>query len=204
VVNDRRVRRATVTTARPAGKFPRFLRETPQRSDIGGSSSTGMGAGGRARPLRPGSRDERRRHICAKGDERVKFGILALDYDGTIATENGLDPNVRTAIGEARAAGVVVILVTGRRLAYLRADAGDLRFVEAVKRADPAMLDGHLRRGDFSRWFADVFGDTPLASQIRDLEHRYRLSGVADVNDALVTLVEWRYLTENGQPRATP
>ena len=51
----------------------------------------------------------------------MKFSALALDYDGTIATDGVFDPTVREAVGEVRQRGVVVILVTGRRLPDLHA-----------------------------------------------------------------------------------
>lgn len=60
----------------------------------------------------------------------MTFGVLALDYDGTIAIDGALDPDVRAAIADVRAAGVVVVLVTGRILDDLRRVAGDLRFVD--------------------------------------------------------------------------
>jgi hydroxymethylpyrimidine pyrophosphatase-like HAD family hydrolase len=50
----------------------------------------------------------------------MKFGALALDYDGTIAIDDRLDATVRDAIGDVRRGGVAVILVTGRRLDDLR------------------------------------------------------------------------------------
>jgi hydroxymethylpyrimidine pyrophosphatase-like HAD family hydrolase len=62
----------------------------------------------------------------------MKFGVLALDYDGTVAREGILDPEVRIAIKEARARGIVVILVTGRILSDLKRVAGNLDFVDAV------------------------------------------------------------------------
>uniref|UniRef100_UPI0025BDB687 HAD family hydrolase n=1 Tax=Luteitalea sp. TaxID=2004800 RepID=UPI0025BDB687 len=70
----------------------------------------------------------------------MKFGVLALDYDGTIAIDGALDPEVRAAIAEVRAAGVVVVLVTGRILDDLRRVAGDLRFVDAVVAENGAVL----------------------------------------------------------------
>jgi hydroxymethylpyrimidine pyrophosphatase-like HAD family hydrolase len=62
----------------------------------------------------------------------VKLSVLALDYDGTIARGDALDPAVRTAIEAARATGITVVLVTGRRLDDLRRAAGDLRLVDGV------------------------------------------------------------------------
>ena len=36
----------------------------------------------------------------------MKFGVLALDYDGTVASEGVLHPDVKAAIGEARGRGL--------------------------------------------------------------------------------------------------
>jgi hydroxymethylpyrimidine pyrophosphatase-like HAD family hydrolase len=70
----------------------------------------------------------------------MKFEVLALDYDGTIARDGALDPDVKAAIGEARARGIVVVLVTGRILSDLRKVAGDLGFVDAVVAENGAVL----------------------------------------------------------------
>jgi hydroxymethylpyrimidine pyrophosphatase-like HAD family hydrolase len=70
----------------------------------------------------------------------VKFGVLALDYDGTIARDGVLSPDVKSAIAEARARDIVVIIVTGRILAELRSVAGDLNFVDAVVAENGAVV----------------------------------------------------------------
>jgi len=70
----------------------------------------------------------------------MKFGVLALDYDGTIARDGVLSPDVKTAIAEARARGIVVVIVTGRILSDLRSAAGDLNFVDAVVAENGAVL----------------------------------------------------------------
>ena len=70
----------------------------------------------------------------------MKFRVLALDYDGTIATDGVLSPDVKSAISEARARGVAVILVTGRILSDLRSVAGDLNFFDAVVAENGAVL----------------------------------------------------------------
>jgi len=70
----------------------------------------------------------------------MKFGVLALDYDGTIARDGVLDPDVKAAIVEARARGIVVAIVTGRILSELRQAAGDLEFVDAVVAENGAVL----------------------------------------------------------------
>jgi len=62
----------------------------------------------------------------------VKLSVLALDYDGTIATDGRLHPDVRAAITEVRAQGLVVVLVTGRLLSDLRVLVGDLRLFDAI------------------------------------------------------------------------
>ena len=70
----------------------------------------------------------------------MKFGVLALDYDGTIARDGVLEPDVKAAILEARARGIVTVLVTGRTLSDLRQAAGDLKFVDAVVAENCAVL----------------------------------------------------------------
>lgn len=88
----------------------------------------------------------------------MKFGVLALDYDGTIAQEGVLSPDVKAAIAEARARGIVVIIATGRILFDLQRAAGDLSFVNAVVAENGAVLEfpgsqtrfvGHLPPQDF-------------------------------------------------------
>jgi hydroxymethylpyrimidine pyrophosphatase-like HAD family hydrolase len=62
----------------------------------------------------------------------MKLKALALDYDGTIADEGHVAPEVRTAIAEARQRGLIVLVVTGRTLGDLRSAAGDLAFVDTI------------------------------------------------------------------------
>lgn len=62
----------------------------------------------------------------------MKFLVLALDFDGTIAQNDVLDPGVRQAIADLRSRGIIVILVTGRIIEDLRRVAGDLHFVDTV------------------------------------------------------------------------
>jgi hydroxymethylpyrimidine pyrophosphatase-like HAD family hydrolase len=70
----------------------------------------------------------------------MKLTALALDYDGTIATGDVLNPFVRHAIAVARATGITVLLVTGRSLDALRRVAGDLHFVDAVVAENGALV----------------------------------------------------------------
>jgi hydroxymethylpyrimidine pyrophosphatase-like HAD family hydrolase len=70
----------------------------------------------------------------------MRFSVLALDYDGTIAHEGVLDPEVRQAIREARAHSMTVVLVTGRILDHLRQVMGDLHLVDAVVAENGAVI----------------------------------------------------------------
>ena len=95
----------------------------------------------------------------------MKFRVLALDYDGTIAQKGQLDPDVKAAIIEARARGVVVVLVTGRILSELKKVAGDLSFLDAVVAENGAVLSflsGHSR----------LIGERPPAIFLEELGHR--------------------------------
>jgi hydroxymethylpyrimidine pyrophosphatase-like HAD family hydrolase len=70
----------------------------------------------------------------------VKLSVIALDYDGTIARGDVLEPAVRDAVAAARAGGILVLLVTGRILDALRRVAGDLRFVDGVVAENGAVV----------------------------------------------------------------
>jgi hydroxymethylpyrimidine pyrophosphatase-like HAD family hydrolase len=79
----------------------------------------------------------------------MKFGVLALDYDGTIARDGVLDPEVRSAIADVRQRGIAVVIVTGRILEELEQVAGDLHFVDAVVGENGAVMwfaNGHFRK----------------------------------------------------------
>lgn len=124
----------------------------------------------------------------------MKFGVLALDYDGTIACEGILSPEVKAAIAEARSRGIVVIIVTGRTLADLKQVAGNLEFLDSVVAENgavlsfpngqtrllghcppPAFLDALCRRGiQFQAGECVIEADAGMAPQIlaviRELE----------------------------------
>ncbi len=123
----------------------------------------------------------------------MKFGVLALDYDGTIAEHGRLDDDVRAALEEVRA---FVFTHAGRPCAP---PARTLRaFVEGIGSAPDRAVEGHARRGDFSSWIAEVFGDRPLAEEVRELERRYRRGEVVDIATALVEAVSMRYEVDAG------
>jgi hydroxymethylpyrimidine pyrophosphatase-like HAD family hydrolase len=70
----------------------------------------------------------------------MRIKTLALDYDGTIAENDTLAPEVRAAIGRAREAGLTVIIVTGRILGSLRRACGDLSFADAIVAENGAVV----------------------------------------------------------------
>ena len=70
----------------------------------------------------------------------MKLSVIALDYDGTIARGDVLDPAVREAIALARTQGIVVLLVTGRILSELQRVAGELHFVDGVIAENGAVI----------------------------------------------------------------
>lgn len=75
----------------------------------------------------------------------MRLFTLALDYDGTISRDDGVDASVRAAIAEARTRGITVLIVTGRILSELRRVAGELHFVDGVIAENGAVvhfLDG--------------------------------------------------------------
>lgn len=95
----------------------------------------------------------------------MKFKVLALDYDGTIAQDGKLNPEVRTAISDARARGLVVVLVTGRILEDLRMVAGELNFLDAVVAENGAHI---FFPGGSSR----LLGQAPPQTFVQELRRR--------------------------------
>ncbi len=70
----------------------------------------------------------------------MRFDVLAIDYDGTIAVDGVCHPEVRRVLVELGHAGVTVVLVTGRALSDLRRVAGELEFAHAVVAENGAVL----------------------------------------------------------------
>jgi hypothetical protein len=67
------------------------------------------------------------------------------------------------------------------------------QFVSGLESVDATALGGHLRRGDFSRWVRDVFGDRALAVDLEKQEERYRMELDLDVVPEMVNAVRSRY-----------
>jgi hypothetical protein len=62
-------------------------------------------------------------------------------------------------------------------------------FVSSLNNSAPSIVEGHIHRGDLSRWIADVFDDHFLASEIRKLERRYRHGHVQDFCDSMARII---------------
>jgi hypothetical protein len=70
--------------------------------------------------------------------------------------------------------------------------------VETLERAAAGTLDSYLRRGDFSRWIGEVFGDHALAEELRAHERRYAGGLDRDTVAEMAGAVRARYdLTED-------
>jgi len=95
----------------------------------------------------------------------MRLSVLALDYDGTIASNDKLDPSVRTAIARARRSGIIVLLVTGRILSELRRVAGDLHFVDGVVAENGAVV--HFPESDYTTLLAPPVAETFIAELAR-------------------------------------
>lgn len=79
-------------------------------------------------------------------------------------------------------------------------------FVAYMEGSSADALDGYLRRGDFSRWIEEVFGDRALAAELRRREERYRNGVDEDPVVEIAAAIRSRYdLTdeEEGSPGAS-
>jgi hypothetical protein len=78
------------------------------------------------------------------------------------------------------------------------------QFVSALESTPLPLLGGHLGRGDFSRWIADVFGDRALADDLRALEQKYRSGSREEIVSEVANAVRARYdLTPEDAPFAS-
>lgn len=95
----------------------------------------------------------------------MKFNVLALDYDGTIAQDGKLNEEVRSAIGEVRTRGISVVLVTGRILGDLSDILGSLDLVDAVVAENGAVLA-------FANGYSRLIGRAPAPVFLEELARR--------------------------------
>jgi hypothetical protein len=67
------------------------------------------------------------------------------------------------------------------------------QFAQELGQVPQRALEGFLRRGDFSRWIGEVFGDHALASDLHVLEDRHRRVPRADTILEIVAAIRSRY-----------
>jgi hypothetical protein len=84
-------------------------------------------------------------------------------------------------------------LLNGYRLCSGQTARTLREFVSIVEQWPTAALDGHLHRGDFSKWIEDVFGDHPLAKTVQQIEEEYRAGKSPGVVSSLVLAIRSRY-----------
>ncbi len=92
----------------------------------------------------------------------MKFNVLALDYDGTVATHGQLNADVALALREAKAKGVTVVLVTGRILADLRTVLKEEDLFDAIVAENGAVLA-------FPNGWTRVLGRSPSRELLGEL-----------------------------------
>ena len=95
----------------------------------------------------------------------MKFNVLALDYDGTVASHGQLHPEVALAIREARAKGITVVLVTGRILADLHRVMKEKDLFNAIVAENGAVLA-------FPNGWTRVLGRPPARELLGELCER--------------------------------
>ena len=66
-------------------------------------------------------------------------------------------------------------------------------FVEVLDKLDVTQAGGYLRRGDFSRWISDVFGDHALARELANHERRYAREDYRDALEQIADAIRTRY-----------
>jgi hypothetical protein len=66
-------------------------------------------------------------------------------------------------------------------------------FVTRLDDIDAVQADGFLRRRDFSRWIANVFGDHALARELQRLEDEYEQSRSTDAVARIAAAIKARY-----------
>ena len=93
----------------------------------------------------------------------MRLKAIAVDYDGTIATDGVFDPSAREAVADARRRGIAVILATGRRLPELQQVAGSLDCFDVVVAENGAVLHFPLSGRHV------VLGHRPVQSVLDDL-----------------------------------
>ena len=119
----------------------------------------------------------------------MKPRVFALDFDGTIAVNGAIDVDVAAAIQEARAAGLLVVLVTSRILSDLEAQLPprfDAIVAEngAVLRLPTLLLPIALSQGPDPRFLAEL-----RTRRIRHLSGQCVVEAAADAAPQVVEII---------------
>jgi hypothetical protein len=98
---------------------------------------------------------------------------------------------------------VDVPVAEGRAFIFARNGTGATRRVRTLRQLiaelerSSANLGGHIRRGDFSRWIEDVFGDFALATELRAIEQARNATADPDTVPRIVSAIRGRYDVTN-------
>ena len=96
----------------------------------------------------------------------MRYQALAVDYDGTIATDGKVDEATRAALRCVKASGRRLVLVTGRELADVTAAFGDLALFDLA-----VVENGSVLHEPASRATA-VLGEPPSPAFVTELARR--------------------------------
>jgi haloacid dehalogenase-like hydrolase/Helicase HerA, central domain len=66
-------------------------------------------------------------------------------------------------------------------------------FIWLLANSSPEVLEGHARRGDFSRWIRNVLRDNLLATLVSEVEHLYQVGNIQDLQSELATKIQKRF-----------
>jgi hydroxymethylpyrimidine pyrophosphatase-like HAD family hydrolase len=98
----------------------------------------------------------------------MQYHALACDFDGAMAWDGQVDPSTVDPLIRLRESGRKLVLVTGRPLKDLADHLPDLDMVDRLVGENGAV--SHLKRHDYSNWFADSVGAMDLASEVVEIE----------------------------------
>jgi hydroxymethylpyrimidine pyrophosphatase-like HAD family hydrolase len=119
--------------------------------------------------------------LAGNGTSRMRYHILATDYDGTIATDGALDPPTVEALRKALATGRRLILVTGRELPDLKQVCPYLELFEIVVAENGALLYQPSNQS------TTALAEPPPQAFVAELERR----GVAPLSVGAAIVATW-------------
>lgn len=96
----------------------------------------------------------------------MRYQALAVDYDGTLATDGQVDDQTRAALRRLKTSGRRLVLVTGRELADVTAAFGDLALFDLVVVENGAVLHDPASRA------TAVLGEPPSPPFVTELARR--------------------------------